>query len=102
MAGYSGTRPNRDDLFTAVGGMSVTKADADISFPSVDKTLAVSAPRFPRGFAVGDAGTIKITTSDGSVLTYIDGELAKGVTHPISVVRVWSTGTSATIFKIYW
>ena len=102
MSDYSGSRPDRRDTYTAVGGMSVTKADANITMPAFDKAFINSAPRTPRGFQIGDSGTVKITTQDGSVLTFADGELAKSVIHPISVIKVWSTGTSASVFKIWW
>lgn len=102
MTGYAGSRPDRHDNYTAVGGMSVTKADTNITFPTFDQNATISPPRTPRGFMVCDAGTVKITTQDGSVLTFADGSLAKNVMHPISVIKVWSTGTSATLFYIYW
>ena len=102
MTGYSGSRPNRGDTYTATGGMPVTKSDSNITFPTFDKFADISPPRTPRGFMIGDAGTVKITTQDGSVLTFADGVLAKNVMHPIAVVKVWSTGTGASIFYVFW
>jgi len=92
------SHPNRKDTYSATGGMAVTKADADIAFP----TTNAFPVRHPRGFLVGDAGTVKITLWDGTTLTFADGELAKNVFHPLAVIRVWSTGTTATLFKVVW
>lgn len=89
-----GTTPHRNDTFSAVGGMAVTKADSDIVYP-------VNA-LFPRGFMVGDAGTVRVTLWDGSVMDYADGELVKGLIYPWAVRRVHSTGTGASLFKVYW
>lgn len=100
---FSGTRPNRSDTFSATGGASITKADSDISYTAETSLGGVSPPsKFPRGFMQSDAGSVKLTLHDGSVLTFASGELALGVIHPFSVVRVWSTGSSATVFKVFW
>lgn len=96
----SSIKPDRGDTYSAVGGMSVTKADALIVFPTTGETW--KKPRPPRGFMVGDAGTVKVTLWDGSVLTFASGELALNVMHPMAVIQVWSTGTNATLFKVFW
>lgn len=96
----SSVKPDRSDTYSAIGGMSVTKADALIVFPTTGE--AWKKPRPPRGFMVGDAGTVKVTMWDGSILTFASGELALNVMHPMSIIRIWSTGTSATLFKVFW
>lgn len=85
--------PNRQDNFSAVGGMTITPADADIVF---------TGSLFPRGISIGAVGTLHITTFDGTEFTYGSSELATGLIHPIAVRRVWATGTSATGIKVYW
>jgi hypothetical protein len=39
---------------------------------------------------------VKITTPDGSDVTITTGTLAVSTIYPIHVMRVWSTGTTAT------
>jgi hypothetical protein len=94
------TPPDRKDTYSAVGGMAVTPADALIVFPTTGGTFKRARP--PRGFMVGDAGTVKVTLWDGSILTFVSGELALNVFHPMAVIQVWSTGTTATKFKVFW
>ena len=92
--------PDRTDTYTAVGGMSVTKADALIVFPTTGEAFKRARP--PRGFMVGDTGTVKVTLWDGSILTFASGELALNVMHPMAVIQVWATGSNATLFKVFW
>jgi hypothetical protein len=49
---------------------------------------------FTSGLYVGTSGDIRMTMSDGSIVTRKN--VAGGVTHPWSVKRVWVTGTTAT------
>lgn len=86
--------PHRDDTFCATGGMAVVAADADITYPAY--------ALFPRGFMVGNAGTVKVTLYDGTALSFASGELVTGIVYPLSVTRVWSTGSTATTFKVFW
>lgn len=65
-----------------VDGFVITPSDGD--------DLAV----YTRGIYVGAAGDIKVTTIGGTTLTYKN--LAAGVIHPLRVVKVFATGTSAT------
>jgi hypothetical protein len=46
-----------------------------------------------RALNVAVAGNVKVTMSDGTDITWY---LVAGVLHPLSVNRVWSTGTTAT------
>lgn len=50
-------------------------------------------------FYVG-AGTLRVTTINGTVVNFASGELAAGVQHPIRISRVHSTGTTATAVKL--
>lgn len=71
---------------TSLGGAAVTPADgADIA---TQGTLYV-----------GGTGALKVTTSDGSVLTF--AAVPVGF-FPVKVKRVWATGTTATnIIAVY-
>lgn len=46
-----------------------------------------------RGIYVGTAGNIKVTTSNGDTVTLPN--LAAGIWHPLSVKKVFATGTTA-------
>ena len=65
----------------AIGGFSVSKSDA------------VDLEEVARALYVGGAGNLKVTTLDGSVLTFVG--LQTGALLPVSCTRVWSTGTTA-------
>lgn len=47
-----------------------------------------------RGIYVGGSGDLKVKMMDGSVITFTG--LAGGMVHPLSVSRVYATGTTAT------
>lgn len=47
-----------------------------------------------RGLYVGVSGDVKVDHASGETVTYIG--LAAGMLHPVSVTRVYSTGTTAT------
>lgn len=72
----------------AQGATLLTPSDsADLAIPS-------------RGLYVGGTGNVKVTMRGGDTLLFTG--LAAGVIHPISVVRVWSTTTTATsIIAVY-
>lgn len=63
--------------------------DAAAVTPSDSVNLTTPAVIF-----VGVAGAVKVTTAQGSAVTFI-GVLA-GSCLPVQVLRVWSTGTTAT------
>lgn len=86
--------PRGESTFPARGGMAITPADSDIVFPA--------GAGFPKAISFGTAGTLSIVTTNGNALTYASGELAAGVLHPICVMRVNTTGTSAVNIKVYW
>ncbi len=52
-------------------------------------------PAVIRGISFATAGALKITTLDGTTTTIPSGALAAGIIHPITIKRVWSTGTTA-------
>lgn len=53
-----------------------------------------------RGIYVGAAGDVAVDMADGTAVTFT--ELSAGVVHPLSVKRVYSTGTTATnILALY-
>lgn len=49
---------------------------------------------YARGLYVGGAGNVKLTTSEGSVVTFT--AVPAGTILPCSAKLVWSTGTTAT------
>ena len=60
---------------------SITPADATDIVPT-------------RGVYVGVSGDLAVDMSDGSTVTFVG--LAAGIIHPISVKRIYATGTTAT------
>lgn len=65
----------------AVGGAAVTPSDS------------VADPAGPfRALYIGAAGTVKLTTADGSVLVLPN--VGAGTILPVAFTRVWSTGTT--------
>lgn len=60
---------------------SVTPADSDLATPA-------------RSLYVGGGGNLRVTTTGGNDVTF--SNLPGGVVLPVSVVRVWSTNTTAT------
>jgi len=54
----------------------------------------------PSVIYVGGAGNVKVTTAQGDAVTF--NGLTAGTVIPVQVIRVWSTGTSATnLLAIY-
>jgi hypothetical protein len=54
----------------------------------------------PSVIYVGTGGDVKVTTAQGDDVTFV-GVLSGSVV-PVQVIRVWSTGTSATnLLRIY-
>lgn len=48
-----------------------------------------------RGLYIGSGGAIKVTTRNGDILTFAG--LQTGTILPVYVVRLWSTGTTASL-----
>ena len=49
---------------------------------------------------VGSGGSVKVTTAQGDDVTFVG--LLSGAIIPVQVIRVWSTGTSATsLVRVY-
>lgn len=69
------------DAAPAIGAAAVTLADAD---------LAVIPTR---ALFVGTAGNLKVTMASGDVVTLTN--VQAGALLPLSVTRVWLTGTTA-------
>jgi hypothetical protein len=55
-----------------------------------------------RGISFGTAGALKVTMFGGETVVIPSGALAAGVVHPLSVMRIWSTGTGASSIVAYW
>jgi hypothetical protein len=66
----------------AQGGAALTPSDS------------VNLPQSTRAVYVGVGGDLKVTLLDGSIVTYT--ALPQGITKAIRVIKVWSTGTTAT------
>lgn len=55
---------------------------------------SVNLIKLTRGLLVGTAGAVRVTMLSGAVITF--PTLSAGIIHPLQVVRVHSTGTTAT------
>lgn len=53
-----------------------------------------------RGLYVGAAGSVKVTMHDSGTVTFLD--VPGGVILPLRVIKVWSTGTTATDILALW
>jgi len=84
-----GTKTNPSPTYPMFpgGAVSVTPSDSvNLANPSV--------------IYVGTAGAVKVTTTQGDAVTFNGAQ--DGQVLPVSVIRVWSTGTTATnILAIY-
>jgi hypothetical protein len=60
---------------------TITAADSDLATPV-------------RAFYVGTGGNVKVTTTNGDEVTF--SNVATGTILPVSVKRIWSTGTTAS------
>jgi len=63
--------------------------DAVVIVPSDSVNLATAAVIY-----VGVGGNVKVTTAQGTAITFTG--VVAGSVIPIQVIRVWSTGTTAT------
>lgn len=63
---------------------------------------SVDLPDRPRAIAIGTAGTLTITTEDGTDVTIPANCLAVGIWHPMRPVRIKATGTSAAEIIYGW
>lgn len=83
------TRTNPSPTFPMFpGGAATFTASDSVNLPT------------PSVIYVGGAGDVKVTTAQGDEVTF--GGLAAGQVIPVQVIRVWSTGTTATgLLRIY-
>lgn len=65
----------------AIGSVAITPADSDLASPV-------------RALYVGASGNVKITDPLGNATTF--SNVPAGVILPVTAVRVWSTGTTAS------
>lgn len=73
--------PTLDPITPAAAGESVTPHDTN----NIDPT---------KGVYVGTSGDLKVNMLDGTALTFVG--IAAGMIHPLTVTRVYSTGTTAS------
>lgn len=64
-----------------------------------DKAFNITADditNFPptRALYVGGGGTVRVTMKNGAVINFVG--MTAGTIYPISVIRVWAIGTTAT------
>jgi hypothetical protein len=79
---------------------AVTPSDTvDIAYPG-DATAAPNTAKWPCVLYVGGAGDVKVKTASGDEVTFVG--IAAGTFMPVNVVRVFSTGTSATNILALW
>jgi len=69
-------------------------ADAAVQSDTANLKTAVSA------IYIGGDGNLKITTEGGEAVTFVG--LSAGDIVPVSAVRIWSTGTTATNLVMMW
>lgn len=85
-----------NDATAYIGATAVTPADG------ADLTPSAGPARPTRGLIVGGAGTLKVTMADGSVVTITVPAAVIGFAQNFAVVRVWATGTTATLITALW
>lgn len=56
--------------------------------------------RLTRGVYVGATGNLHVLMGSGQEITFTD--IAAGVIHPIEIIRVYATGTTATNIVALW
>lgn len=79
-----------DNFQNRVAGVSGPVESAFSVTPNDAADLAFAT----RGVYVGVSGDLHVTLADGDEVTFVG--LAAGVIHPIRVLRVHATGTTAT------
>lgn len=55
-----------------------------------------------RGILIAGSGTLRVTLHAGDTIDFADGELSKGVIHPMRVRKVHSTGTTLTKIWVFY
>lgn len=55
-----------------------------------------------RGISFGTAGDLKVTARNGQTVIIPSGALAAGIIHPVSLTRIWATGTTAANIVAYY
>ena len=76
--------------FLEAGDNNLSAKHATAVTPSDSVDLVEAA----RAIYLGVGGDVKLTTLGGDVVTFVG--LAGGVVHPITAIRIWSTGTTAS------
>jgi hypothetical protein len=83
---------------TAVDSATVLSISADIMVET--DTYVIYSDETKGGMLyVGVSGDVKVTTSGGDTVTIVGAPIGW---HPIEVVRVWATGTTATDMLMGW
>ncbi len=84
-----GRQTNYSPTFPMFPGGATTFTNSDTNY------LAT-----PSVIYVGGAGNVKVTTAQGDDTTFVG--LQAGQVIPVQVIRVWSTGTTATsLLRVY-
>lgn len=73
-----------DQLTCSLGGFDAYALKSD----------TVDFPYGARSLYIGVTGNVKVTTIDGSVLTFVG--VQAGSILPVQVARLWSAGTTST------
>ena len=82
--------PNRTSLHTGESATNAVVAVKDVELPPT------------RGLCMDAAGALKVTMFDGDAVVFPSGALEAGIIHPLSVVKVWTTGSgSQNIVLLY-
>lgn len=81
-------------------GMNSTQSDPITRAAAVTPSDSTDLTNACRGFVVGTAGNVKVTTLGGDTVTIYS--LVAGVIHGIQCTRIWSTGTTAANITAVW
>ena len=86
---------------TAIDSQTVLSLNADI-FAAGSKAYTVYQGGQNLGCVlyIGETGDIKVTMAGGDVVTF--NNLPTGFFEPAQVIKVWSTGTTATLINALW
>lgn len=76
--------------------MLASAEHAETIVPSDANPLA----RVTRGVYVGTTGNLRVTMASGETRTFTN--IAAGIVHPLQIIQVWATGTTATGVIVLW
>ena len=79
-------------------GFAATKSDANYA----EDPRVADRPFVARAFSIDVSEDVKVEFPNGETATIPAGILATGIQHPISIVKVFSTGTGGSVVVWLW